>query len=203
MTDIPDREIVEALKRERRQDRVVARAFARACLCGDVSEFCEYVDALNDLTIDGWRHAFKAVAKGRRPNSQIQKMFLRVWIESKSIQRRVGDDRVCLDALRLLCPRYQGASVRLFRGDSFENRCHRTYGIAWSADRDTAMRFAREPWHNGRKGGSVLLETLAPREAIISSTHLIGDHYGEQEYLLDRRRLKSVKVIDRYQTETR
>ena len=45
---------------------------------------------------------------------------------------------------------------------------------------------------------SVLLETLAPRDAIVCAPALLGDHYGEIEYVVDRRRLAAVKVIGRF-----
>jgi hypothetical protein len=47
-------------------------------------------------------------------------------------------------------------------------------------------------------GGSVLLETLAPAEAIICAPALLDDRYGEKEYIVDRRRLTFVNVIDRF-----
>ena len=48
------------------------------------------------------------------------------------------------------------------------------------------------------EGGSVLLETFAPASAIIATTHAIGDHYNEREFLLDRRLLDDVRVVRRF-----
>ena len=48
------------------------------------------------------------------------------------------------------------------------------------------------------EGGSVLLEAKASSEAIISAPALLGDYYGEEEYIVDRRRLSAVKVLERF-----
>ena len=45
------------------------------------------------------------------------------------------------------------------------------------------------------EGGSILLETMAPPEAIICAPAMFGDRYAEQEYVVDRRRLTGVKVV--------
>jgi hypothetical protein len=47
-------------------------------------------------------------------------------------------------------------------------------------------------------GGSVLLETHAPAEAIICTVPDRQDRYGEKEVLIDRRRLAGVRVVARY-----
>ena len=129
----------------------------------------------------------------------IQMAFLRVWIESKSIQRRVGDDILTIESLRRLTPPYRGSEIKLFRGDSFWNRRRRTYGLAWSTNREIAVRHAQENKHRMMPEGSVLLETIAPAGAIITTSHYLNcDHYGEEEYVIDRRLLRSVNVLQRF-----
>jgi hypothetical protein len=45
-------------------------------------------------------------------------------------------------------------------------------------------------------GGSVLLEAFAPPDAVISTSRLLNrDHYGENEFIVDRRKLHSVKIL--------
>jgi len=44
----------------------------------------------------------------------------------------------------------------------------------------------------------VLLKTEAPAEAVICSPMIVNDGYGEQEYLVDRRRLSRVDVVERF-----
>jgi hypothetical protein len=87
----------------------------------------------------------------------------------------VGDDLLTIDSLRKLMPPYRGPAFRLFRGDSLLNRRRRTSGLAWSTSRDTARKHAHENKHGMARGGSVLLETLAPAEAIITTSHLLND----------------------------
>ena len=48
-------------------------------------------------------------------------------------------------------------------------------------------------------GGSVLLAANVPAEAIICAPHEFGDDYGEEEYLVDRRKLRGVRVLRRYE----
>jgi hypothetical protein len=109
------------------------------------------------------------------------------------------DDAVLLKALRILAPRYSGPSLRLYRGDGAANRRRRTYGLSWSLSEAVADSFAQGYWRTC-SGGSVLLSTEAPREAILCAVHqsLGSDRYGEDKYLLDRRRLQRVEVTRRY-----
>lgn len=71
---------------------------------------------------------------------------------------------------------------------------------SWTDDRVVAESFA----NNKRKffyEGTTVLETLAPPEAIICVPRLCIDdlpHDVEAEYLVDRRRLRSVKMIAKY-----
>jgi hypothetical protein len=47
-------------------------------------------------------------------------------------------------------------------------------------------------------GGSVLIQTLAPPDAIICAPYRLNNRYGENEYLVDRRRLDRVTVLLRF-----
>ena len=152
----------------------------------------EAADRLN-LTCDGWRHAFQKVRLLRTVKPAIKQSFLTIWIESKHLALTAGDHRAVADALHVLMPRYEGCTVRLFRGASAHERRRRIYGLSWSGDADVADRFARD-WQRLDEGG-VLLETLAPPNAVISAP---GGHYHEREYLVDRRHLRGVKVVRKY-----
>jgi hypothetical protein len=111
-----------------------------------------------------------------------------------------------LDALRVLFPPYQGSAMRLWRGAAArELRLRKLYGPSWSANIEEADFFAR--CFQTCPGGSVVLETLAPAEAIISAPCLTGPYfedahgkrqYDEREYLVDGRRLNTVRVVRRY-----
>jgi hypothetical protein len=67
-----------------------------------------------------------------------------VW--GDNFRNEVGDDLVLVRLLRVLLPRYEGPPRSLFRGDSFRNRCHSTYGVSWSTDIATARAFADGDW---------------------------------------------------------
>src|SRR4051794_40379006 len=181
-----DHPFSEELRAERDRDRRMARAFAAACANGDVRALYGITDVLGGECIDGWRLALKKILRQGPPSRHVQMTLLQIWIESKSVRLRVGDDLLTLKALRLLLPSYDGPPVRLYRGENVLNWRRRTYGMSWTADLKVARRFARRLTHVSLEGGSLLLETLAPSEAIISTSHLIEDHYKEQEYIVDR-----------------
>jgi hypothetical protein len=63
--------------------------------------------------------------------------------------------------------------------------------LSWSAKRSVAETFG-EGTSGLYEDGSVLLETLAPPEAILTK---MPERYGEGEYLVDRRRLRAVRVL--------
>ncbi len=113
--------------------------------------------------------------------------------------------------------------MRLFRGASAGERRRRVYGLSWTTEVAEAEFFARERqvWD----GGSVVLETLAPPEAIICAVDYpepvtvaelkrdfptipktdlegiverSGQHHHEREYVIDRRYLSAVSVARRY-----
>jgi hypothetical protein len=105
-------------------------------------------------------------------------------------------------ALRVLLPAYTGPRLTLYRGDSAWNRRRRSYGLSWTASQAVAEAFADGPLWRSCQGGSVLLQADVPPEAIICGPSLLANRYGEEEYLVDRRHLRSVAVLRRY-TEPR
>jgi hypothetical protein len=211
--------MVEELRKEERARRNAAADFVRACQTGNVHKFYEAVDFINERTVGGWTTAIRKFGREIQVVSpDIQFAFQRVWIESKTLPRRVDDHAALCEAARILLPKYQGPPVRLFRGAGAVERRRRAYGMSWSAQIAAAERFAEERRVMDR--GSVLLETLAPPEAIISAivypepfteaeiAELKARHpdvateepsgYGaEGEYVLDRRLLGAVQVIRR------
>jgi hypothetical protein len=98
--------------------------------------------------------------------------------------------------------RFSFDALLQYRGDSAWNRRRRTYGLSWTASREIAAGFAQGIWQTF-DGGSVLLETDAPTAAVMCALHLhpkaldLRD-YEEAEYLVDRRWLKKVCVIERF-----
>lgn len=214
---MPDADHAEYLRRERRAEKNAARIFTRACQSSDVETFYEAVNLIN-YEVDAWSVAMrKVVREVRAVSPAIQSAFQRVWIESKMLSLFVGDHRALCDAARLLLPKYSGPAVRLFRGAGAAERRRRIYGLSWSAAVKTAERFALE--RRVMDGGSVLLETLATPEAIISEIDypqpftqneieeirrmhpgaLIDAFHEEREYVIDRRYLNAVSVMRRYE----
>jgi hypothetical protein len=218
--NIPEFCFNEELRKERRVERIAALDFVRACQADDVNKFFQAVDFINERTVGGWTTAIRKFAREVRTVSpEIQSAFLRVWIESKMLPRRVGDHQALCDAARVLLPKYRGPAVHLFRGAGALERRRRAYGMCWSADVAAAERFAEE--YRVMDGGSVLLETVAPPEAIISAVaypppftqeeiaelkarypdvkmEQPTEYHEEREYIIDRRLLHGVNVTRRF-----
>jgi hypothetical protein len=137
-----------------------------------------------------WRAFMKAVSARPCPE-KLRRSFLDGYIrQGDHIRSEVGDDLILIDGLRSLLPRYTGPVMTLYHGEGALNRSRRTYGLAWTASPEVARDHAGRLWQE-TKGG-------APKEAIICAPGLINDRYGEQEYLVDRRRLTSIRVVERF-----
>ena len=193
--DTTEKEMRELFAAERRRNREAVQIFVDAVQSGEEERF---IDSLQNCLILGvGSRAMRAVAKIQNVPDEIQRVALRVWVrEGDSLRSEVRDDCALLDGLRVLLPRYGGAPMKLYHGTSWLNRCHRTYGLGWSISPSIAEGFAGGIWRTF-EGGSVLLMTRAPTDAVICA---VGneDAYGEEEYLVDRRRLGVVNVLARY-----
>jgi hypothetical protein len=88
-------------------------------------------------------------------------------------------------------PEPTASFLRWFRDTIWLERWRR-YSLSWSRSLAAAKGFAR--MMRTCKGGSVVLETVAPPEAIISVLPYHVNH-GEREGLVDRRRLAGVWVL--------
>jgi hypothetical protein len=187
-----------AIREERRNARACANAFVRACLSGDDPESLRAsAELLSQETIGGWTIAIRKIAREvTKVSPKIQLAFLDVWIQTQVLPLKVGDHRALCVAARVLMPKYSGAPVRLYRGTAMHERRRRIYGVSWTSDIHIAEKFAQE-----RRYGedSVVLETVAPAEAIICAIGESSGHlYDENEYAVDRWRLGDVRVVKRY-----
>ncbi len=172
------------------------RDFVRSAQSGDLVAFCDALDPVEELGC--WQPAFRALVKGGIVHPELRARFPAWWAEGGDGTRQaVDNDGLLFDALRLLMPPYKGPSLTLYRGDGWRNRCRRTYGPSWSKRKKVAEAYAQGNWQT-TIDGSVLLETLAPAEAIICALHKHENRRGEDEYVVDRRRLRQVRVVKRY-----
>lgn len=212
----PNTEHANFLREERRAARNAAHLFTHACKANDPQALYDAVDHVNQAVF-GWPVALrKMVREVPSVSPEIQSAFQQVWVESNNLPLKVGEHRAMRDAARVLLPAYSGPAVRLFRGTGADELRRRIYGFSWTADAKSGDRFALDK--REMEGGSVLLETLAPPEAIISQvayprpfthqeieeckrehpTGRIVEYHDECEYVVDRRYLKAVLVVQRY-----
>ena len=197
------------LREEHRQGMQAADIFARICREGRADQLYNAHLFLNESGGDAWRLAMQRLAKFDRVSPEIQNAFVSIWIESKTLSRRVGNRPAFAKALRVLMP---GASVTspmtLYRGtDYYERRCRR-YGFSWTTDLEWARKFAK-PWAQpvpplpgmtGPAYGSVVLQTEAPPEAILLVRPPEG-FYDECEVVVDPFALNAVKVVEHLNAE--
>lgn len=184
-------------------DRV--RQVVREFVLGAVTGNCELMEArFEELALGscepggGWIGVMRSVSRLPSVPPTTQDFFLEHFIESGNFLRQQCSAVILADGLRVLLPKYSGPAMRLYRGERFENRRWRAYGLSWSITADAALCHAEKIETRSHPGGSVLLETMAPADAIISRIPASKDHYREEEYVVDRRRLTSVKVIQRF-----
>ena len=177
-------------------------SFAAACQSGDIRQFYEAADILENIH-GSWTLAFRRVRQLESVPDSIRHQFQVLWFE-----RAPGSDdkHALLDALRVLFIPYHGPAVLLFRGAEARGaRARKLYGPSWSTDIEEAGWFARS--YQIAPGGSVVLETPAPPDAIISAPGINGIYcedasgerlYDEREYIVDGRRLERVTVARRF-----
>lgn len=180
---------------ERRADRTAARVFVDACRSGNGAALLDAADFINGTSIEGWRLAMKGVGRLIGVDDAIRDAFLPIWIESKTLARRVGDKRALAAALRVLLPgSYRGPALRLFRGaQGNEQRC-RLYGFSWTTDFQTARDFAKERQRS--PSGGIVLETVAPPEAVLLARKPEA-YYDEFEVVVDPYKLGKATVRER------
>lgn len=185
------------------QDRAkeVVREFVQGAVAGSPERMLACFDEI-EMGIGepggGWVGVMRAVSRQPSVPRVTREFFLRVFIKWGDHLRQECSDLVLADGLRMLLPKYKGPAIHLYRGEGFPNRRQRTYGLSWSASADVARCHAEKTLCRSSLGGSVLLETIAPADAVISRVPATKDHYREEEYVVDRRRLTSVKVIERF-----
>jgi hypothetical protein len=122
---------------------------------------------------------------------------LSIWLRhGDGFRSDITNDFLLIKLLHVLLPPYKGPALTLFRGETFWNRCRRTYGMAWTTNIEVARDYAGDKQRRS-PSGSVVLSTCAPAAAIICAPKLIDNRYGEDEILVDRRKLHHVAVVTR------
>lgn len=187
----------EAYRREiRRNSMHAAKEFVRACAENDLDLLHDAREMLNE-TIDGWKYAFRRVAKLNGVSDEIKVNFLDFWIESHVLPLSVGHRPTVAAALRVLLPRnYNGGSLTIYRGTHMLERRHRLYGFSWTTKREIAEAFAQ----GGPDDPGVILETVAVPEAIFVKREDDG-FYDEGEVIVDPYKLGRVRVVGTVITE--
>jgi len=160
------KDVVERL--ESRQETALVDAFIAAALGTDENKFWQAILGLNfGWEVGAWRAAIRSIAKMQPAiTPELRQTFAVVWVVSEWLPLAVGDDRALRKALRFLLPPYAGPARTLYRGTHAGER--RPYGFRWTTDAKIATGYIERSLEAQREGGrAVMLETLAPPEAII------------------------------------
>lgn len=183
---------MEELRAKRAARAAVAR-FVRAVASADLRALGRTFEPLEHFC--QWEAALREIACQPPPSMEVREAFLRVWGSvGDALRSQVEDDLVLLDGLRVLLPPYTGRAAVIYRGESAWAHTHGTYGPAWSLDESVADHHAQKGMCRHHEGGSVVLRTHAPAEAIIVER----PGTAEAEVIVDRRKLGRVEEIRRY-----
>jgi hypothetical protein len=214
------KDIQRLIREERRSERLHAKALVEACRRGDAERFYHLAYPYDEHP-NFWPRAVRAIARDiSEVTSEIQDAFVQVWVQTKMLGLRVDNNRMLCRALRVLMPAYKGEALRLFRGAGAGERRRGAYGVSWTSSLSAAEQFAES--YRVWPGGSVLLETVAPAGAIISAVEYpppiteaekaelglppntsVIEWHEESEYLVDRHLLGPVRVLRRYEHQSR
>jgi hypothetical protein len=190
----------EEVLEEIRRARQALREFVEGAAAGDASRILSSFDHLDygDIHGAGWVSAMRAIARLGSVPARTQEVFLRAYVRSGDhIRQETANDLVLIKGLRILLLPYVGPSVSLYRAQNAPKPRARLYGLSWSTSREVAESYIEWRWRRAT-GGSILLHTFAPPEAIICRVEGDEDVYRQEEYLVDRRRLHRVKRLAKY-----
>jgi hypothetical protein len=184
---------------ERLRERKAERLFIDGVAQENFDAVVMALATLRDSIHGSFGRALRVASRNRRHSQAFRlDMFNFLVRYGEELRTAAPHDFVLIDFLRAVLPRYTGPAIALFRGETFMNRKHRSYGFSWSANEKIARDYAqRENWR-ASQGGSVLLKTKAPARAVICAPALLNNRYGEEEYFVDRRRLTKVVVLERF-----
>jgi hypothetical protein len=193
----------EQLMREQsKREKKAVGAFITACKGDDQSAVAPALNAL--LKAQAFEPALReACDLGIVPfatRCEILRCFHKSWSELYHLR----DEPFVFDALGVLLPKYEGPSVRLYRGMAAEEWESKKYGFCWTSDPDIARQFAwgLEYLQNSSDHDRCVIETLAPESAIISSSLIVDDPYRELEYVVNWQHLGKVILVERYEANT-
>lgn len=188
----------EEVRAERRAERAAAKAFAEACAAGDPEALQDVAGAFEGLE-DGWRLAFREVAKLPTVAPAAQDRFVHLWLSTKELPRRVGDPKTLVAGLRKLFPRPIVPEPMLVYRGAEQSELRRRKGFSWTVRIEKAREFAQR-FHDWEKGG-VVLETIAPPEAILLVCgNPDPEYYDEGEVIVDPFLLGAIRVVERHRS---
>jgi hypothetical protein len=141
---------------------------------------------------------FEQLAVVPTPSGECKSAFHSAWItQGLWIRDEFSIDPLLPAALANLLPGYSGSSIELFRGERWSNHKTGAYGPSWSTERSVAATFA-SGLNRCPVTGGVILRTVAAANAILAGPTPGNHMQSEAEYIVDRRLLGNVEVVERF-----
>ena len=156
------------------------------------------LEALREITnATRWRDIAEAVALRQEALPATDDDFGTYWIEAgRSIREQVADDRLLCRLLRLVLPKYVGATVTLYRGENIDRWRAGSIGLAWTPDPEVARMFGQGL--NATKAGGVLLQGTFEPASIISSPSKHSQYLQEEQFTVEPSLVRDIKVLEKY-----
>lgn len=138
--------ILPEVTRQMQIGREAVARFASALRCGNWDEVANEFSIMQRL---GFLRA--GFIKVRALNyddipEEVRLEFARHWQSyGDTLRSEINDDFVLIDGLKKLLPKYEGKSVKRYRGERAYNRKRRTYELSWTSE---IMSRGTMPRHN-------------------------------------------------------
>jgi hypothetical protein len=180
-----------------RQHRIAAE-FVTAIKAADLVALERLIDIDNED--EDWSIVFHRVRRINNPPESVRAFFLAWWLNRGHFIRDIANDgRQLVGALRAMLPQYHGPGLTLYRGESATALPRRRFGIAWTSVESVADGFCHFPnVRETHEGGTAVLQAYASPDAILCAAADHGDPMGDNEIIVDPKRLAGVRVLRRY-----
>jgi len=149
------------------------------------------------LENEEWASTVSIFMQHGRPCSRILEVFRDFWtVSGHNIREQIGNDCDLTKILWLLMPKYQGNCKLLYRGENIDRWKEAQIGYCWTENQGIAEMFGRGK--NAVRKGGVLLRANCPANAIISGAGSHSNYLGEQEFIVDPKKIPSIDCLVRY-----
>lgn len=115
------------------------------------------------------------------------------WIQcGEFIRKQIKDDKLLVDMLWEMLPRYKGKELVLYRGENIQRFKNNCIGLCWTEDLKVAKKFSTR---NACDHGGIILSATFSEKSIIAGIHPHSIYLDENEYTVDPFRLIDLQIL--------